>query len=415
LQEYGSDIPLAIINGDFGVRVMTLHASKGLEFDAVFIAHMDEKSLGGKNRSGFTLPESILEKIEKQDEEVLKRQVYVAITRTKQYCMISYARKSYSGADQNLSPIFANMDATRETTAQTESEILDSNPKLYGTSNEEIKNATKSDIAKLVSSEYEKQRISVTHLNNFFECPWKWYFRNFIQMPEPESEALIFGSIVHSVIEELLKSRIIPSEKIIKETIARASEHQCKKYSHLVATMTRQAIPVISAWAKNILPSISKNYETERNVSLRDPRFPNLSMTGKIDLTEKFSEGSVIVSDFKTGSPKTKSSIEKLDDEHRMSNYLRQLAMYSYLLQGVQKETQVTESKLIFLEAKQGDKNAIYKTHITDHEIELLIKDIADFDNMLKSGEWINRSCQEKSYGGTQCEYCARMEKIFGK
>ena len=208
LQEYGSDIPLAIIAGDMGVRVMTLHASKGLEYEAVFIAHMDEKSLGGKSRSGFTLPESILEKIEDRDEEVLRRQVYVAITRAKRFCTISYSRKGYTGGDQALSPIFAEMSAVRESAAQTESEILAYDPKIYGTAMSGLAVATKSDIVKLVAGEYEKQRISVTHLNNFFECPWKWYFRNFIQMPEPESESLIFGSIVHSVIEEILKSRI---------------------------------------------------------------------------------------------------------------------------------------------------------------------------------------------------------------
>ncbi|MDB4984098.1 MAG: UvrD/REP helicase, helicase / ATP-dependent helicase PcrA [Patescibacteria group bacterium] len=416
LQEYGSDIPLAIIAGDSGVRIMTLHASKGLEYEAVFIAHMDEKSLGGKNRSGFTLPESILEKIEDRDEEVLKRQIYVAITRAKRFCTISYARKGYTGGDQSLSPIFADMDAVRETTTQAESIILAHDPKIYGISISETAVATKSDIAKLVAGEYEKQRISVTHLNNFFECPWKWYFRNFIQMPEPESESLIFGSIVHSVIEEILKSRIIPDEKAIKEIISRVADNQCKNYRHLVITMTRQAIPVISSWVKNILPEFSKSYETERNVFFRDLKFPNLSMTGKIDLTERFPDGSVIVSDFKTGSSKTKPSIEKITDEGRMSNYMRQLAMYSYLLNGAEKGTHVAESKLIFLEAKSGDKNAIYRTHITDHEIESLIKDISDFDQALKSGSWTDRPCNEKSYGGnTECEYCKRMEMIFGK
>ena len=33
LQEYGEDIPLAVFQSEEGVRVMTLHGSKGLEFD----------------------------------------------------------------------------------------------------------------------------------------------------------------------------------------------------------------------------------------------------------------------------------------------------------------------------------------------------------------------------------------------
>ncbi|MEI8175035.1 MAG: ATP-dependent helicase, partial [bacterium] len=62
LESYGEHIPLAIFSADVGVKVLTLHGSKGLEFDYVWIAHMDEKSLGGGRRGGFTLPEVLEEK-----------------------------------------------------------------------------------------------------------------------------------------------------------------------------------------------------------------------------------------------------------------------------------------------------------------------------------------------------------------
>jgi superfamily I DNA/RNA helicase len=64
---------------------MTLHGSKGLEFEYVWIAHMDEKNLAGKRAGGFTLPESIKDRIEEKDELVIKRQLYVAITRANDF------------------------------------------------------------------------------------------------------------------------------------------------------------------------------------------------------------------------------------------------------------------------------------------------------------------------------------------
>ena len=57
-------------------------------------------------------------------------------------------------------------------------------------------------------------------------------------------------------------------------------------------------------------------------------------MYGKIDLTERMSNGDMIITDFKTGSSKTKNAIEKLDEENRLSSHMRQLAMYSYLVAG---------------------------------------------------------------------------------
>ena len=136
-------------------------------------------------------------------------------------------------------------------------------------------------------------------------------------------------------------------------------------------------------------------------------------MYGKIDLTERLSDGTLAVTDFKTGSSKTKSVIEKVDDEGRLSTFTRQLAMYSYLVDGVEKKD-VSVSKLLFLEADEADKNILYSTHVSREEIDMLVKDIVDYDQMLKTGDWATRPCNFKSYGksNTVCEYC-QMAEIY--
>ncbi len=160
---------------------------------------------------------------------------------------------------------------------------------------------------------------------------------------------------------------------------------------------------------KDRLPEIEKGYSSERSVSYRDPQFPNLSFYGKIDLTERFKDGSVRVTDFKTGSVKTKNDIEKRDEDGRLSGYLRQLAMYSYLINGSEKGIKVAESQLEFLEAKDNEKNSIYKTQISGEEIDLLVRDIAEYDEYLKNGEWVNRECHFQSYGtAKECPNCKR-------
>ena len=60
-------------------------------------------------KQAFSLPEDIQNKIEENDAEVVKKQLYVALTRAKRFCTFSYSRYSYTGADQELSHIIAEL------------------------------------------------------------------------------------------------------------------------------------------------------------------------------------------------------------------------------------------------------------------------------------------------------------------
>lgn len=420
LQEYGTDIPLAVFSADQGVKVMTLHSSKGLEFEFVWIAHLDEKNLSRKRVASFTLPESIKERIEEKDELVIKRQLYVAITRAKQFCTLSYACHSYTGGDQMVAHVIADMPQDlfdKKTAAQSEDFIKDHDIKAYVVAEKTIeKNTTLSELVDLVKEEYAQRNVSVSALNNFLECPWKWYFRNLLQLPEPETISLQFGNVVHGTIEKILKQKLQPTETQLKTLIAESVEKMRGLDEVEEQRIAREAFEILLQWAKERLPKILPNYESERPFyNFHDPEFEHLKITGKIDLMEMVDELTVRVTDFKTGKPRTKNDIEKLDDEDRMSDYLRQLAMYSYLLSGSSHDTySVSESRLEFVEAEPNDKNAIYATKISSEQIDLLRQDIRDYDKLLKTGTWIDQPCHFKSYGkaGSECEYC-KMAKIY--
>ncbi len=66
-----------------GVRLMTIHASKGLEFDIVFVVGLEQdlfphKNIGNRKRS-------------KEEEEEERRLFYVAVTRAKKHLYLTYA------------------------------------------------------------------------------------------------------------------------------------------------------------------------------------------------------------------------------------------------------------------------------------------------------------------------------------
>jgi len=409
LKTYNEDIPLAVFHGDGGVAVMTLHSSKGLEFDFVWVAHMDEKNLMRGKRQAFTLPEDILNKIEEKDEMVVKRQLYVALTRAKRFCTFSYSLLNYSGSSQELARILQDLPEDifiKKHANEVEDSIVKSDPKSYVVSRkQENPKITIKELADIVAEEYQKTKVSVTMLNNFFECPWKWYFRNLLRMPDVLSESLMFGNIVHGTIEQVLKNNPDNIDNIIINQIHKQNVYE----ENMVKRFKKEASTLVGSWVKNRLPNLEKGYTSERSLSYRDPRFPTLLFYGKVDLTEKLNGNEYRVTDFKTGNVKTKTEIEKRDEEGRLSTYLRQLAMYSYLIYGSDNASVVTQSQLEFLEAKPSDKNAIYRKSITKEEIDLLVADITLYDLSLKTGEWVNLPCNFKTYGkDTECPYCKR-------
>lgn len=419
LEEYDTDIPLAVFDSDKGVKVMTLHSSKGLEFESVYICHLDEKNLLGKRGGGFTLPERIKEMEHVKDEEAVKRELYVAITRAKKHCTLSYALNAYNGAALEMSHIIADMPEglfDRVSAHENEEFIMKSGIDTYIKSGEAPSDSvTTTKLADLVKDEYWKNKLSVTHLNNFFECSWKWYFRNFLQLPEPESMSLEFGNLVHGVLEKVLKNKLGIDKKSITDAIREKAEKLSGFSDTDIARMKREAEEIIFEWVKNRFPEILPEHESERSLSYRDPEFDHLLINGKIDLVEKIEEGIVRVTDFKTGKPKKKSEIEKVNDEGRMSDYHRQLAMYTYLIdRTTDGNTSVSESRLEFLEGA-GSKDALYKTEISSDDVKNLLKDINDFDQLLASGGWIHRECRFKPCRtGEMCEYC-KLAEIYKK
>lgn len=414
LEEYGSDIPLATLGSDHGVKVMTLHGSKGLEFEYVYIAHLDEKNLLGRKHNAFTLPESVKERVHIKGEEEIKRELYVAITRAKKFCTLSYSSSGHNGAPLELSHIIADMKDSFVTVDKDDTEkfIEESGLDIFIKSGEkESDPVTKEGLAKLVKEEYFKKKLAVTHLNNFFECPWKWYFRNFLQIPEPKSASLEFGNLVHGTLEKILKKKIGVDAESIKETVKTGVEKLSGFSDKDLAEMEKEANEVLLSWVADRMPNLESAFESEKTLNYRDPDFEHLEITGKIDLSEEVSEGELRVTDFKTGSVKKKTEIEKETEEGRMSDYLRQLSMYSYLVSRYSDgNSRVVESRLEFLEAS-NKKESIYKTVITEEEIKRLIADINDFDQYLSSGEWIDRKCEFKPWkSGEVCEYCHLAE-----
>ena len=418
LNTYGNHVEVARLGESDGIHVMTLHKSKGLEYNHVWIAHMNEEILMSEKHGAFTLPETVKAKIAERDVLTARRELYVAITRAKKWCTVSYAAKRDDGVELELAHIIADISEThfaKSSAAENETALITHDPHIYASKPRGLEETELlPQIQDFVRERFAETKISVSMLNNFFECTWKWYFRNFLRLPETKGVSLALGSAVHSTIEYILKSPKLPSAQELKDEIKKELEHEGVYDAKELARLGKDGYEAVTHWIDGYYKNLASDRKSERSVGYRDKQFPNLSMYGKIDLTERFPDGTITVTDFKTGTSKTSGVIEKRDEEGRLSSYMRQLAMYSYLIRGAE-GNDVTQSRLLFLEEDPANKNVLYTTHVGDEAIDLLIRDIADYQNLLTSGEWVDRPCTAQSYGsGGECEYCKRKEEILG-
>lgn len=416
LESYGTHIELAKFGNDNGVKVMTLHKSKGLEYECVWVAHMNEETLMSEKRGGFTLPEKIKEHIKKRSVDEARRELYVAITRAKDFCTISYAKENYNGSSLELSSIIKELSDVhfiKKNASDTEKEILKKGASVYTKEEIKIREEGTIDIKKLVQDHYRDIKVSVSMLNNFFECPWKWYFRNFLRLPEEKPIYLTVGTVAHATIEYILKSKNLPDSEELKSKIESNLKNEGVIDKNDIRRFTKEIHGIIEHWVESYYLKLHPNFKSERSVSLVDKKnFPNLQMYGKIDLTEYVDDKEIWVTDFKTGSVKTSGMIEKIDEEGRMSDLMRQLTMYSYLLSNEDKK--VTNSRLLFLEGGIENKNSLYETTIDEEKIDLLKRDIKEYDESLSSGNWVDRGCHFKPFkGGDECEYCKLKDQIY--
>jgi DNA helicase-2/ATP-dependent DNA helicase PcrA len=93
-----------------GVQVMTIHASKGLEFDAVFVLGLTQSNLPGRDRWSVDIPDQLLAEVLPRGREAhvaeARRLTYVAMTRARRHLVLCTHRFSGSGAAQRPSPFY---------------------------------------------------------------------------------------------------------------------------------------------------------------------------------------------------------------------------------------------------------------------------------------------------------------------
>jgi DNA helicase-2/ATP-dependent DNA helicase PcrA len=180
-------------SGPESINVLTIHASKGLEFKYVFVVNMISRRFPSTERADLIeLPVELIRENLPGGEAHLqeeRRLLYVAMTRAKRQLFFSYAA-DYGGA-RTVKPsqflVELGLVAKPEKTVTIDRQAV-------GAARQKIYRA----------ADHLPETFSFTQLSDFKSCPMRFKYRHWLKLPLPGSAYLSFGSTIHKTLELFL-------------------------------------------------------------------------------------------------------------------------------------------------------------------------------------------------------------------
>ncbi|MDE3249926.1 MAG: ATP-dependent helicase, partial [Bacteroidota bacterium] len=411
-------VPLyKITSSEAGVNMVTAHGAKGSEFEHVFVIGCteniwDEKGAGSKN--DYKLPDNLVSNhgADAMLEEN-RRLFYVAITRAKSYLQVSYAAKDEKDKTTVKSSFVGELIETGSLQLE-EKQVNDDLMADYTLL--QFAEKARPEIA-LVEEAYlgdllKRYTLSVTHLNNFLDCPLKFYYQNLIKVPAAKNDAMAFGSAIHWAIERLFvkmknnNGQFPPKEDLLADFNWHMQNNR--------EAFTPEAFKLKTDYGAKILPAYY-DYHIHRwnkiiiaEKQVRNVTVANVPINGKLDKLE-FNGKLVNVVDYKTGS--YQNAKKKLAPPHEAlpngGDYWRQAVFYKILLDNDStNDWLVTSTEFDFIEPV----DETYKTE----KIAVSAADIATVTHQI-TDTWAKiQSRQFKvGCGKPDCEWC-RFVKTNG-
>lgn len=391
-----------------GVRLMTAHRSKGLEFDHVYLVGAWDTHWGNKRKMGiFTLPLAGGDEQSNADE---RRLFYVALTRARTGIDVTYGRSALGGKERLPSQFVEEMHSDHKEIIDMSSFEGSLTPEVF------LHKTPETNSLSIADSEYLKelfvtQGLSVTALNNYLTCPWQYFYSNLVRVPKIPTKYMRLGTAVHSALNvffnayrqgDVKKSVLLDA---YEDTLARSALSggaYTEMYEHGTNALNGWFDEYEGSWHKETL----NEYKVDVAIPLSLEVLPHLRVQGNLDKVELHPDG-VLVVDYKTGKPKSRNHMTGGTKAVDSGHYFRQLVFYKMLLDAEGKYT-MKRGMIDFVQPKDNGKYAREVFDVTSSDVEILQKEIAKVAEEVLGLSFWDMRCDKHKKG--ECEYCALRE-----
>jgi DNA helicase-2/ATP-dependent DNA helicase PcrA len=292
----GEDEEPAAVDGFVdAIQVMTIHQSKGLEFDAVFVPGLVEGRLPQTGRSPrFELPPAVLEPLVRGREDVVaeeRRLLYVAMTRARRHLYLVRA-SHYDGGRRWRDSRFLAEVLSAGARVVTEREIP-AIPRLAA----KPLGMRRVEAAAVV--------LSFSAIAAYRDCPRQYWYRYEQRLPAVQSAEAVQGVILHEVLRRAGEAR----QRDQKVTAALLRELHDEVWGATVFPDPRRA-PTFKRNGAEQLEAYRKGGGFEARPEFLEQSFTidvdGWTLRGVIDRVDRTESGWRIL-DYKSGRPVARS------------------------------------------------------------------------------------------------------------
>ena len=420
-----------VIHSGEGVQFMTLHGSKGLEFDAVFMIGNDHKTWTSGVRSRFKLPptpESVDSNIDVEDA---RRLFYVGITRPKRRLYISYPLQSNTNKSlvecQFISELLAERKDDENTQHHSPQHIESSVYEDFLQQSLEQGNVLHADPNNrdMLQFALDNYVMSVTHLNNFLKCPLQFYYLNLLRLPSPMPPAAQFGSAIHKALEVLFDKYSDAQDDVQLDQSYKAFQRHLQRNKEV---FSQEEFEDFYSYGKEVLENYLQQHPVSPNTNRREnelnvkANIEGIELRGNIDRIDKL-ESTWHVFDYKTGKinktyrlfNRPNESVVQGTSHHVAEyggDYWRQAVFYYILLQHAHHPIDIQGSvgsvQFQYVEQKDGKVQEPHFVTITNKDVSAVIQQIKEVYGKIQRFEF-------EGCGQDDCEWCSLHQSTSEK
>lgn len=417
-------IPLnKVHHSNNGVHLTTIHGSKGLEYNTVFIINSTTSSWENSRPPSrtFAIPQSIFgdehEVLTKEEEKKIKvederRLFYVAMTRARNELYISYPLENAENKIQEASQFV--LDVNPEIEEHNYIKIADAELNHYLADLLRYTQDKYELIDKdLVDKQLENLVLNATAINKYLKCPLTYYFENVLRVPSARTKSNGFGNAMHYALEfffiELKKNENfeVPS----KETLLEYFYKGMRKYrSHFTETEFEEQ----KANGEDLLGfyydkntarwGSARDYHVE--LQIKNIEYAGIPVSGMIDRVDVYDDG-IDIYDYKSGTINNgwKKTYPPSDKQPEGTDYWRQMVFYSFLIEKYPLKDWKTKSfNIHFLEKDKG-KEKYRKITVGAEEKELVKEQLEACYEGIKNQDF--HACGEED-----CRWCKFVGRL---
>ena len=314
----GGVIPIST-GAENAVRLMTAHVAKGLEFNHVFIIRANSNSFPSSYKEplvdfprelqGAGQPPLFDDKEICRQEE--RRLFYVAMTRARDSLTI-YARQ---GRGRDLTPDGFLRDLLKDPSLQPwlrQRRALEFQVELFAEAAAPLPGSPVTEWLKLPPAVDLGTRLSASALQTYEICPLQFKLEREWRIPGEVPAAMEYGATIHRVLLAYYASvrlgRTIGDDRLIelfKADLSAAGieeKYQQELYERQGIEQLRE---FLSRCKRVPVPQV---LHTEERFEMQ---IAQAKVVGRIDRIDQLSNGHVVITDYKTGRPKSQEDADK--------------------------------------------------------------------------------------------------------